>query len=462
MLGFIMESVPSYVAGAGRLTWFERTWQGFCRLVVRVFYRQFEVVGAEHLPADQGIILCANHVNALADAVVLQAATTRAIRPLARSGLFDNPLLKPILKLIGAVPIYRRGDPGVDVSNNRDTFKRCYRLLAQGETLIIFPEGQSHDVPRLTALKTGAARLALETMAVTGREPAVVPVGLTFPQRGKFRSAVLVEFGNAVDMTFAAQQSDEARVIELTERIRRGLEAVTLNAESWEEVNLIARLERFFAFRHGKYRQRNLHQRLRAQQRLIDAQRLLREYEPDRVRTLISQLKQFEKVCSYCGVKDYQLNIDYRPTLIALYLLRMVWMVLIVFPVAIWGLINNYLPYQLTKRLSRHFAKGTNQYDTANMVLGLLFFSGFWLLQSYLVYRYFGWAWMLGYVLALIVGSLVALLVHGEMRRMRENIRVFLLFLRRRDLKSYLREKRQALEKELARMVRIANRLSHR
>ncbi|MEW8303456.1 MAG: hypothetical protein AB2724_10710 [Candidatus Thiodiazotropha sp.] len=39
--------------------------------------------------------------------------------------------------------------------------------------------------------------------------------------------------------------------------------------------------------------------------------------------------------------------------------------------------------------------------------------------------------------------------------------RVFLLFLRRRDLKSYLREKRQALEKELARMVRIANRLSH-
>jgi 1-acyl-sn-glycerol-3-phosphate acyltransferase len=40
----------------------------------------------------QGIILCANHVNALADAVVLQAATTKAIRPLARSGLFDSNL----------------------------------------------------------------------------------------------------------------------------------------------------------------------------------------------------------------------------------------------------------------------------------------------------------------------------------------------------------------------------------
>lgn len=429
--------------------------------MVRVFYRRFEVVGSDNLPTGQGTILCANHVNALADAVVLQAATQKPIRPLARSGLFENPLLKPILKLIGAVPIYRRGDPGVDVSNNRGTFERCYQLLAAGETLIIFPEGQSHDVPGLTALKTGAARLALETVAVTGREPVVVAVGLTFPQRGKFRSAALVEFGSAIDLNVAAELGDEERVIELTERIRKGLEAVTLNAESWEEVNLITRVERFFAFRHGKYRQRNLHQRLRAQQRLLDAQRLLRKYEPDRVRALITQLKQFEKLCGYCGVKDYQLDIEYRPTLIILYLLRVVWMLLIVFPVAVWGLLNNYLPYQLTKRLSRYFAKGTNQYDTANMVLGLLFFSSFWLLQSYLVFHYFGWAWTLGYILTLIVGSVVLLMVHGEMRRIRENIRVFLLFLRRRDLKSYLRTKRQALEKELARMVRIANRLSN-
>jgi 1-acyl-sn-glycerol-3-phosphate acyltransferase len=456
-----MDSMPISVSGATRLTWFERAWQGFCRLVVRIFYRRFEVVGIERLPADQGIILCANHVNALADAVVLQAATRKVIRPLARSGLFDNPFLKPVLDLIGAVPIYRRGDPGVDVGNNRTTFERCYQLLAEGEALIIFPEGQSHDVPRLTALKTGAARLALETIQVTGKEPAVIPVGLTFPEKGQFRSAALVQFGRPVDLNLPAGEGDEQSVIELTERIRGGIEALTLNAESWDEVNLITRVERFFAFRHGKYRRRNLQQRLRAQQRLIDAQRLLREYEPDRVRALIIQLKQFEKICSYCGVKDYQLEIEYRPTLIVLYLMRVVWMLLVVFPVVIWGVFNGYLPYQLTKRLSRRFARGTNQYDTTKMVLGLILFTAFWLVQSYLVYHFFGLMWMLGYILTLIVSSLVALMVRGEMRRIRENVRVFLLFLRRRELKSYLRQKRQELEKELARMVRIANRLSH-
>ena len=428
-----------------KLSLFEKAWQAFCRLAVKVFYRRFEVSGLENLPENRGIILCANHVNALVDPVVLQAACHKTIRPLARSGLFDNPLLRPILSQIGAVPIYRRTDPGVDISKNRDTFEKCYDLLAKGETLIIFPEGQSHDDPQLTELKTGAARLALGTIAVTGSEPVVIPVGLTFPQKGQFRSVVLVQFGKPIDLQFHASHSDEQRVIELTDRIRQGLASLTLNAESWEEIHLVNRVEHFFAFRHGKYHKRNLQQRFIAQQRIIDAQRLLRNYEPDRVRALIIQLKQFERICNYCGVKDYQLSIDYKPTLIVLYLLRMIWMLLVLFPVALWGIINSYIPYQLTKRLTHHFAKGTNQYDTTQMVLGMVIFSIAWSLQAFLVFHIFGWQWMLAYSGTLVVSSTVLLMVRGEKQRISENIRVFFLFLRKRDLKSYLQNKRQAL-----------------
>jgi len=444
-----------------KLSWFEKAWQRFCRLVVKVFYRKFEVSGLENLPDDRGIILCANHVNALADAVVLQAATNKPIRPLARSGLFKNPLLKPILKRIGAVPIYRRGDPDVDTSKNVDTFSRCYELLAEQETLIIFPEGQSHDAPQLSELKTGAARMALGTIQAEQHEPAVIPVGLTFPEKGQFRSSVLVQFGEPVNLTFSENISEKDHVVELTEKIRKGLKSLTLNAESWEDINLVARIERFFAFRHGKYHHRNLQQRFRTQQRLIDAQRLLRNHAPNKVRTLITQLKQFEKLCQHCGVKDYQLSVDYRPALIGLYVIRLFWLLLIVFPIALWGVINSYIPYQLAKQLSRRFAKGTNQYDTTKILLGLVFFTWFWGLQIYFVYQYFGWKWMLLYIISLIVSASVALMVRGEKKKIMENIKVFFLFIRKRDLKAYLRHKRQELEKELAKMVRIANRLSN-
>lgn len=61
-------------------SWAVSSWKRFCRLVVRIFYRRFEVSGEASIPTDSGLILCANHVNALVDAVVMQAATDRLVR----------------------------------------------------------------------------------------------------------------------------------------------------------------------------------------------------------------------------------------------------------------------------------------------------------------------------------------------------------------------------------------------
>ena len=127
----------------------DRLWVAFCRLVARVFYRTVEVVGRGNLPATGAAIVCANHTNALADVVVLQSACDRVLHPLARSGLFEKRLLRPILSFIQAVPVYRAQDPGSDTSHNRGSFDRCFELLAHGGVLVLFPEGISHSEPAL-------------------------------------------------------------------------------------------------------------------------------------------------------------------------------------------------------------------------------------------------------------------------------------------------------------------------
>ncbi|MDH5776819.1 MAG: lysophospholipid acyltransferase family protein, partial [Gammaproteobacteria bacterium] len=177
-----------------------RIWRGFCRAVVKVFYRHYEVDGVEQLEVNKPILLCANHANALADAVILQAITPRLIHPLARSGLFKNPVLWPILKLIQAVPVYRRQDKDANTSQNKDSFSRCYDFFKQGEILLIFPEGQSHSDPSLRPLKTGAARMALGALEANGETPLIVPVGLNFSSKGRFRSTVFVKIGQAINI----------------------------------------------------------------------------------------------------------------------------------------------------------------------------------------------------------------------------------------------------------------------
>ena len=439
---------------------FLATWKSFSRLVTKVFYKKFEVTGQEHIPNNAGIIFCVNHVNALIDPVVLQASTNKNVRPLARSGLFKNPILKPILELIGAVPIYRRKSKNTDTSKNRDTFSKCYELLGQNETLVIFPEGQSHSDSHLHDLKTGVARMALGALKANGVAPVLIPVGLTFVKKRAFRSEVLVNYGEPIDLSVPEGASNREAAYLITDRVKAGIEAVTLNTPSWKDIDLVTRLEKFFAMRHGKRRTSTLKQRFQSMQRLIEAQHLLNEYEPDKMRSLMSKLRLFERLCEVCGINNYHLGIKYRPVLLVLYTLRIFSIVLIGFPVAFWGILNSYIPYVLTGWLARKFSKGEDQHDTAKVLIGMGIFGLFWGAQAYYVFENSGLIWMLTYLASIMIGSAVALLLRGEYKRTLENLKVFFLFLRKKDLKSYLETKRRDLEVELAQMVRIAKRLS--
>jgi len=435
-------------------------WKQFCHLVTKTFYSKFEVTGRDHIPKDRGIIFCVNHVNALIDAVVLQASTTKNVRPLARSGLFKNPVLKPILNMIGAVPIYRRKTEETDTSKNLDTFSKCYELLKQNETLVIFPEGQSHSDSFVHDLKTGIARLALGATEVNGIEPVVIPVGLTFVRKRAARTEVLVHYGEPIDLNIPPKVDDHEANYLITDRVKSGIEAVTLNAPSWQDIDLVSRLESFFAMRHGKRRTSTLKQRFQSLQRLIEAQHLLKEYEPDKVRSLISKLRLFERLCKVCGINNYHLGIKYRPILLVLYTMRTLGIVFIGFPAAIWGILNSYIPYKITNWLTRKVSKDTDQYDTAQVLIGMGFFGLFWGFQSYYVFQIYGLTWLGIYMISILIGATIALSLRGEYKRTIENLNVFFLFVRKKDLKSYLETKRQDLEIELAQMVRIAKQLS--
>ena len=435
-------------------------WKKFCKLVVKTFYSRFEVSGAEVIPNNQGIIFCVNHVNALIDAVVLQASTTKDVRPLARSGLFNNPILRPVLNTIGAVPIYRRKTEETDTSKNQDTFSKCYELLDRKETLVIFPEGQSHSNPHIQDIKTGAARMALGAIEINGVAPILIPVGMTFTRKRRARSEVLVRYGNPINLDTPEDMNEYDAVHLITDRVQSGIEAVTLNTKSWKEMDLVTRLEKFFALRRGKRRKSNLTQRFQALQRLIEAQHLLEEYEPEKIRSLMSKLRMFERLCNVCGIKNYHLAMKYRPLLLVLYSLRTLGIVIIGFPIAIWGIINSYIPFKITDFLTRTLSKDVDQHDTARVLIGMVVFSLFWGIQSHIIYRYFGIQWSLLYLSSLLLSASVALSLRGEYRRTLENLKVFFLFLRKQDLKSYLETKRRELEIELAHMVRIAKRLS--
>jgi 1-acyl-sn-glycerol-3-phosphate acyltransferase len=425
---------------------------------VRVFYRRCEVTGLDAVPRTGPVIFCANHASALADAAIVQAACPRPVHPLARSGLFANPLLRPILAAIQAVPIYRAQDTGGDTSRNVDSFARCRELLVRGEALLVFPEGQSHSDPRLRPLRTGAARMALEA-ATHGVLPLLVPVGLTFTDKGRFRNRVLVQFGTPLAPRPLLGEEPDETVRRLTAEVLAGLERVTLNVDSADDLELLRRLERFFAFRGGRARgaasQRgSLAHRFRAWQRLVEALRRLRASAPDQAAALARRLGRFERLRRRYGVADHHLTVRYTPSVVTGFVLRSLLFLLLVFPLALWGSLNSAVPYLATRHAARRLARGTDQQETAKILLGIFLFALFWSVQTSAVY----WRW--GALAATLYGAslpataAVALAVRRRRARIWENVRVFFLVVRRRDLRGYLLAKRQELEVELARLAR--------
>jgi 1-acyl-sn-glycerol-3-phosphate acyltransferase len=410
--------------GGARLA--ELAWRWFCRAVLSTHFRRHEVDGLGRLPRRGPVLLCANHPSALADAAIIQAVCRRPVHPLARSGLFRNPLARPILAIIQAVPIYRRQDEGGDTSRNVDSFEACYRKFAAGGVLLIFPEGESHSHPGLRQVKTGAARLALGALQRNGEAPLVLPIGLNFSAVGRFRSSLLVVIGEPVPVERPAGESEEESVLRITGKLNAALRDVTLK------------------------------QRFRALQKLSAAQHRLHAMAPHRVTEIADLLREFEQLCERFGVYDYHLTVEYTPALVARFLLRVVLVLLVAVPLGAWGLLNSIVPYSLTGYLAVRTASDRYQYDTAKILFGMLFFGLCWGGQTAFVYFTWGLPAAGAYALALLPTAAAALYLRRERERILDNIRVFFLFLRKKELRELLEAKREELERALARLAKMA------
>lgn len=132
--------------------------RGLTWLVYRIDAR-----GSDNLPATGGVLLLPNHITWI-DALILQFVCPRPIRFLIIDSIYRHPVLNPILRLGGAIPISpARAKEGVRAAAER---------LAAGEIVCLFPEGALTRTGTLLRLRKG-----FEIIARKGGAP-VVPVWL--------------------------------------------------------------------------------------------------------------------------------------------------------------------------------------------------------------------------------------------------------------------------------------------
>ncbi|MGZ3461558.1 MAG: 1-acyl-sn-glycerol-3-phosphate acyltransferase [Archangium sp.] len=324
---------------------------GFVRAVValalRLFYRV--KVNAPPTEPEGPIIFVGNHPNGLIDPALVFILTRRHVTFLAKEPLFRLPLIGGLLAGLGALPVYRKQDDPSQMGKNEGTLEAARGALVQGRAITLFPEGKSHSEPSLAELKTGAARIALGA-AKAGAAVRIVPVGLTYADKHLFRSEVLIEMGEPLevrDFLPADAAGEVESVRRLTERIAGGLQSVTLNLERWEDLPLIQMAEQLYAFRQKEERAA---ERLRRWARGLQ---LFRSEQPERFERMRSDLMSFQRRLELVRADPTDLALEYRPGPVTRFVLKNLVLLVFGLPLFALGLGLFYVPYLFPRWMSR-------------------------------------------------------------------------------------------------------------
>lgn len=416
-----------------------------CLGLVRLFYREIHVAGAERLPADGPWLIASNHPNGLLDPLVLRLGLHRPIGFLAKSTLFANPIGRMTMESFGALKAFRQSD-GQDTSKNEQSFEHCRALLRRGGFLCLFPEGVSHSDPALRPFKTGAARIALSyerERLVQGSPPLwLVPAGLTYDAKETFRSTAAVTVGQPIDVAAFAKEhgSDQSAARALTDLLHQRLAQAVLQADSqelWRGMLAVAAWTDPQAARDLALRQQRAH-------RLAERWSELNASDPAKALALQQQARDLVRSLRAVGLDD-PLALE-APPLSALRLLQPLVSLLLLLPLAAVGAALGWLPYRAVRPLAVRLAgTETDLISTIKTLLGILALGLWWGAEAALAGFWGGWQAGLAVALLAPLGGWVALRWTDRLETRRDALRAGWLTLRNDAVAGQIRQRRAEL-----------------
>ena len=338
------------------------------RRVIGVYFREIEVTG--NLPAAEtaGRVFVSNHTNGLVDPILVLTTAPCRISPVAKATLWRIAGLRWLLDQAGAVPIVRRrDDPTKQAGSNEEIFDKIAAALGAGQNILIFPEGTSHNEPRLIEVKSGAARMLARAHAQGARGLTFQAVALEFDERNVFRSRSLLVYGperRVDDLGLAG----DALVAAITGTVRDDLAELLVEGASWPERLLIARVAEMLTNDTGA---RSLERWNTIGRQVEAARKALRgpgggEARFERIGRAVG--RYYERLEEE-GLADEQLAAGGDPGAVDTVADAALWLSL---PLAAVGAALYAVPYQLTRLAAARIATEQDELSTYKLGVGLL------------------------------------------------------------------------------------------
>lgn len=422
----------------------KQSWTGgiarrFARGLARLYYSRIEISGREKIPQGGPVLVLANHANSLMDPVLIGIVAGRPVRFMAKAPLFQIPIFGRLLFALGMVPAFRAADNPTEVGRNVESLSKAAAFLSKGEVVGIFPEGKSHDLLKLEQVRTGAARMALQGREAGACELVIVPLGINYERKERFRSAIWVKVGEPIAVAKwcvenPAEERQQVRLLsaEIDRRLKEAV--IDLSEPAWEP--LLELLEAFHPPRPSTPLAR-----VKQRKRIADAMNHFWSADRARAETLMARLQQYGQKLGGMTPRADALHLQgfklgARLALEALFMN-------VGFLLVLAGTLHHVIPFLAVRGMARLAqAPGKSTVALARLGIGLPVYAVWYALVWWWMGGYFlpwvAWAWLIPMPFA----GLLALKYWGRVRETsgvwwRE---VWLLLFRRGELGALRRE----------------------
>jgi acyl-[acyl-carrier-protein]-phospholipid O-acyltransferase / long-chain-fatty-acid--[acyl-carrier-protein] ligase len=184
---------------------------------------RIKVTGRDNIPDKGGALFVCNHLS-FVDGLLLIASTDRFVRFIMYKGIYDMPLVKPFVKIMGAIPISSQLRPREMLRS----LQEASDAIKRGEVVCIFAEGQITRIGQLLPFRRGLTRIMKDVHA------PIIPVcldgvwGSIFSyEKGRFLWKIPHRLAQPVTVSYGKQMSSTSSPFEVRQSVQE------LNTDVW-------------------------------------------------------------------------------------------------------------------------------------------------------------------------------------------------------------------------------------
>ncbi|GEM_PF-19368 len=229
---------------------FKKAWyycvKAYVFTAFQFYFSKIIIRGKKNIPKKGPVIFVANHQNALLDALVAAVFNERHTHFLVRADIFKKKWMRKLLGTLNMMPVFRVRDGMSSIKQNDQIFDYCSQLLNDGESILVFPEGNHSLKRRIRSLSKGFTRLAFGTLAKNSDlDIQIVPIGLNYENHQAFRKGVGIYFGKPVSAKEFYNQSDShTSALKLKDRVEEEMKKLVTHIDDLNRYDeILAQLE---------------------------------------------------------------------------------------------------------------------------------------------------------------------------------------------------------------------------